>query len=65
MAKNEDFDRWCFTARSDVKFEDGSPLPLLTVFLHRVCGNDPKKFEQGVEMLRAAFEAGESVGRLG
>lgn len=61
--QNEAFDQWCFTAPSDVKFDDGKPLPLLTVFLHRVCGNDVKKFEQGVDILRAAFEAGESAGR--
>ena len=61
--RNEAFDRWCFTAKSRFNFEDGRPLPLLTEFLYRVCGNDSERFHEGCKILRAAFEAGESAGR--
>lgn len=55
--ENPEFDRWCFTAQSDV-IMDGHPLPLLTVLVYRVCGENPEKFEEACNMLRAAFEAG-------
>lgn len=60
------FDRWCHSA-VDPRFrmEDGKPLPVLTVVLYRVCGNDPAKFEEAVCALRAAFEAGASEARMG
>lgn len=55
---NREFTRWCFMAQSDVQFE-GHPLPLLTILLHRVCDGDTKKFEQALDILQAAFEAGQ------
>ena len=63
---NQVFDMWCFTATDPrVKWEDGKPMPLLTVVLHRVCGNNPAKFEEAVRALRAAFEAGAAAARTG
>ena len=56
--ENDAFDRWCITAQSDVKMDDGHPLPLLTIFLHVVCDSDEERFERGVPLLRAAFDAG-------
>lgn len=63
---NPVFDMWCYTATDPrFKFEDGKPLPLLTVVLHRVCGNNPAKFAEAMRALRAAFEAGASAERTG
>jgi len=66
LPKNDDFDRWCFTAQDErIKLDDGKPLPVLTVVLHRVCDNDPKRFEEACRALQLAFEAGASAGRSG
>lgn len=58
------FDRWCYSATDERFVMDGSPLPVLTVVLHRVCGNDPKRFEEAVIALRSAFEAGATAARM-
>jgi len=55
--ENDAFDNWCLTAEGEGML-DGRPLPLITIFLHRVCGNHHKRFEAGIDILRAAFEAG-------
>lgn len=66
LPENADFDRWCFTAQDErIKLDDGKPLPVLTVVLHRACGNDPKRFEEAVRAMQLAFEAGQSSGRTG
>jgi len=52
------FDHWCRVARSSIPTDDGKPLPLLTEFLHRVCGSDDDAFQRGLAILRAAFDAG-------
>lgn len=66
LPKNEAFDRWCFTAMDErVRFDDGKPLPVLTVVLHRVCKNDHRAFEEALRALQTAFEAGASAGRSG
>ena len=66
LPKNYDFDRWCFTAQDErIKLDDGKPAPLLTTVLHRVCGNEPKRFEEACRALQLAFEAGLSAGRSG
>lgn len=60
------FDMWCYTATDQrFKLDDGKPLPLLTVVLHRVCGNNPDRFAEAVRALRVAFEAGASSARTG
>lgn len=59
---NHAFERWCFATvdpRYPSPFGKGY-LPLLTVFLHRVCGNDGARFNEGIDILRAAFEAGQA-----
>jgi hypothetical protein len=30
---------------------EGRPVPALTTLLHRVCGNDPKKFEEATRLV--------------
>ncbi len=30
---------------------DGQPVPALTSLLHRVCGNDPDKFEEATRIV--------------
>lgn len=63
---NPSFDRWCYSAVDPrFKMDDGKPLPVLTVVLYKVCGNDPAKFEEATRALRAAFEAGASAARMG
>lgn len=51
------FDRWCYTAK-----DERTGLPLLTTFLYRVSGNDGLRFEEGLDILKAAFEAGQKQG---
>lgn len=65
-AENKSFDRWCYSA-VDPRFrlDSGAPLPVLTVVLYKVCGNDPSRFEEATRALRAAFEAGASAARMG
>ena len=58
--ENKDFDLWCYSAQSSVMMDE-HPLPLLTVFLHRVCGSDETNFARGLEILRTAFEAGAAL----
>lgn len=58
MTIAEAFDRWCYSATDDRVMLDGKPMPILTVVLHRVCNNDPTRFDEAVRALRAAFEAG-------
>lgn len=66
LPENKDFDRWCFTELDErIKMDDGKPVPVLTVVLHRVCGNDPKRFKEACRALQLAFEAGVSAGRSG
>ena len=66
LPKNDAFDRWCFTAVDErVKFEDGRPLTILTVVLHRACRNDPQAFDEALRALQLAFEAGASAERSG
>ena len=57
--RNPAFDAWCYLAESPLKM-DGRPLPLLTELIYRVCDNDAAKFERALEMLQAAFEAGQA-----
>jgi hypothetical protein len=56
-----DFENWCLTATSEI-VRDGYPLPWVTVLLHRVCDNDVKKFNEALDILRVAFEAGVRTG---
>jgi hypothetical protein len=66
LPNNEAFDRWCFTAVDErVKFEDGKPLPVLSVVLHRACLNDQRAFVEALRALQLAFEAGASAARNG
>lgn len=57
-----DFDLWCFAAQSKIML-DGKPVPLLTELLHRVCDGDSTKFSTAIDILRAAFEAGNAMPR--
>ena len=64
LPDNAAFDQWCFTANDDrVKLEDGRPLPVLTVVLHRVCRNDTRAFNEALRALQLAFEAGADAAR--
>lgn len=66
LPQNEDFDRWLFTAQDErINLDDGKPVPVMTTVLYRVCGNDPKRFEEACRALQLAFEAGASAGRAG
>lgn len=63
---NEAFDRWCFTAMDKrFKMPDGHHLPVLTTVLHKVCGNDPKRFTEALRAMQLAFEAGVAAGNKG
>lgn len=57
------FDHWCYSATDDRVKLDGRPMPVLAVVLYRVCGSDPKRFDEALLALRAAFEAGASAAR--
>lgn len=59
MAETENaaFDRWCF-ATKDAR----TGLPMLTTLLYAVCDNDRKKFEEAMDILQKAYEAGQKVG---
>lgn len=57
------FDRWCYSATDARVKIDEHPAPVLTVVLHRVCGNDVKRFEEALIALRAAFDAGAVAAR--
>ena len=57
-----DFDLWCFAAKSEIMM-DGKPLPLLTELLRKVCDSDSDKFNRAIDILRAAYEAGEKMGQ--
>ena len=62
LDKNEEFDQWCFTAMDDrMTMEDGKPLPVLTVVLHRCCEDDPRRLSEATRALQLAFEAGQST----
>lgn len=63
IANRSAFDRWCFLATDSRVVLDGRPAALLTVVLHRVCGNDTKRFDEALIALQAAFEAGASAAR--
>ncbi len=63
LANRSAFDRWCFLATDQRVILDGKPAPMLTVVLHRVCGNDTKRFEEALVALQAAFEAGAVAAR--
>jgi hypothetical protein len=47
-----EFDAWCFGT-----VDPRTGMPLLTTFLHRVCANDEARFSEGLDVLRAAFNA--------
>lgn len=61
MKKNKEFDLWCYTAQADGdKYAlDDKPICLLTVLLYGVCDNNPRRFETALEILQAAYEAGQ------
>lgn len=50
---SKDFEKWVYSA---VDLQTG--LPLITRFLHKVCGGNHDQFGEGVKVLEAAFEAG-------
>ena len=56
--KMDPFERWCYTAE-DPKTE----LPLLTHLLIRVCQNDHSRFEEALDITKAAFAAGRRQGQ--
>lgn len=64
MPKNEQFDRWCFSAVDNRVMLDGKPLPVLTVVLHRACGGDNARFTEALRALQVAFEAGAASARV-
>lgn len=58
------FDRWCYTAqdtRHTAPFGRGGHLPLITTFLFKICDNDHDRFDEGIQILRKAFEAGQAA----
>lgn len=57
---SEEFDAWCVTAKADAKYSnDGKPICLLTVLLYGVCDGDPIRFQRALELLQAAYMAGQ------
>lgn len=57
--KNEEFDKWCLTAK-DPKYEHQlTPVPYVTTMIYKVCGGDNNKFDEAIRILKAAFEAGQ------
>lgn len=53
-----DFERWCYTATDDRHMIDGSPVPMLTTLIYRVCNGDAEKFGEALHIVRSAFDAG-------
>lgn len=47
------FDRWFYTAR-----HPKTDMPYGSHLIYRVCDKDEDKFEEGCEILKAAFEGG-------
>jgi hypothetical protein len=60
--KNDAFNTWALTALEPRAVLDAKPLPLVTVFLHRVCGSKHSRFYEGMRVLQMAFEAGQQAG---
>ncbi len=65
---NPAFDMWCYTAKDPKSppfpfaHSPAGQIPLMTVFLHKVCSNNGGTFEVGLKVLQAAFEAGQNAG---
>ena len=60
---NDTFNTWALTALEPRAALDAQPLPLITAFLHRVCGSKEARFREGMRILQMAYEAGQEMGR--
>lgn len=47
---------WFFLTMDPTVLVDDRPVPAATVLLHRVCDNDPMKFEEAARIIRLFIE---------